>query len=51
LIKDGLLNPTVFENEYRGLESVVKAMEDLAARKVWGKAVVLISPENDRAKL
>ena len=46
-----MLKPTVFETEYRGLESVVTAIKDLAARKVWGKAVVLIEPENSKPKL
>jgi NADPH2:quinone reductase len=39
---NGLLRPTVFDRNYRGLESVVNAMKDLQARKVWGKAVVLL---------
>jgi NADPH2:quinone reductase len=33
---------SVIYGTYRGLESVPRAMEDLAARKVWGKAVVEI---------
>jgi NADPH:quinone reductase len=45
LWEKGFLKPTVFEKEYRGLESAVDAMKDLSARKVWGKAVVLVSPE------
>ncbi|CZR56041.1 related to quinone reductase [Phialocephala subalpina] len=36
----GLLRSTVYGKEYRGLESVVEAMKDLAERKVWGKAVI-----------
>jgi NADPH2:quinone reductase len=51
LIEKGLLKSTVFEREYRGLESVGAAMKDLAERKVWGKAVILIEPENRRPKL
>jgi NADPH2:quinone reductase len=51
LIEKELLRPTVFETEYKGLESVVTAMKDLAARKVWGKAVVLVEPENEKSKL
>jgi NADPH:quinone reductase len=41
LVKE-LLKPMVYDCEYNGLESVVPAMKDLAARKVWGKAVVLL---------
>lgn len=51
LIKKSLLKPTVFEKEYRGFESVVLAMKDLAARKVWGKAVIMIGHENDKPRL
>ena len=51
MIEKGLLKPTVFEKEYRGLESVVTAMKDLAARKVWGKAVVLVKPGNSKSRL
>jgi NADPH2:quinone reductase len=42
LLNDQLLKPTVFDTEYVGLDSVVRAMKDLSARKVWGKAVVLL---------
>ena len=41
----------MFEREYRGLRSVVAAMKDLAERKVWGKAVILIESEDVRPKL
>lgn len=51
LIKKGLVKPTMFEKEYRGLESVVTAMKDLATRKVWGKAVILIGHGNEQPRL
>ena len=51
MIGKGLLRPTVFGKEYRGLESVVSAMRDLASRKVWGKAVVLVKPEQCKSRL
>ncbi|KAN0091976.1 quinone oxidoreductase [Hyaloscypha variabilis] len=44
----GLLRPTVFDCNYRGLESVTTAMKDLQARKIWGKAVVLLESERSR---
>jgi len=47
----GLLKPTLFDREYRGLESVVSAMKDLSERKVWGKAVVLIEQEEEENKV
>lgn len=40
MIQRGDIKPTVFDEEYRGLESVSRAMFDLSNRKVWGKAVV-----------
>ncbi|KAG0645456.1 NADPH:quinone reductase [Hyphodiscus hymeniophilus] len=51
MIEEGLLKPTVFEKEYKGLERAVTAMKDLATRKVWGKAVVLIEPEKGKPRL
>jgi NADPH2:quinone reductase len=51
LIEKGLLKPILFEKVYRGLESVVPAMKDLATRNIWGKAVILIKPEKEKPKL
>jgi NADPH2:quinone reductase len=50
LWENGLLRPTLFDRNYNGLESVASAMKDLQARKVWGKAVVLLasSPKGSR---
>lgn len=48
--ESGLLKPTVYDRQYKGLESVKAAMKDLQARKVWGKAVVLLDGENDVEK-
>ncbi|KAL2061340.1 hypothetical protein VTL71DRAFT_7613 [Oculimacula yallundae] len=42
LWESGKLKPAVYEEEYRGLESVVRALKDLEGRKVWGKAVILM---------
>ncbi|KAH8650520.1 zeta-crystallin [Tricladium varicosporioides] len=39
----GLLKPAVFDQEFRGLESVVPAMKALSERKVWGKAVIRVN--------
>jgi NADPH2:quinone reductase len=47
----GLLKPTIFDQEYKGLENVVPAMKDLSARKVWGKAVVMIDPCDGKSRL
>lgn len=47
LIARGLVQPIVYEETYLGLEDVPRAMRDLADRKVWGKAVVRISPRKE----
>lgn len=48
---NGLLRPTVFDYDYRGLESVVRAMKDLQSRKVSGKAIVLLEPSHQASRL
>ena len=45
MIKEGKVTPTVFEKEYIGLGSLGEAMYDMADRKVWRKAVVMIDEE------
>lgn len=40
MIERGELKPTVYHKHYRGFESVVDAMHDLAARHIWGKAII-----------
>ncbi|KAJ8070124.1 hypothetical protein OCU04_000517 [Sclerotinia nivalis] len=51
MLKTGLVKPIVFGHKYNGLESVVKALEDLSARKVWGKEVVMVEGVEEGAKL
>jgi len=51
MLEAGQLRPTVFEREYKGLESIVTAMKDLQARKVWGKAVVLLDSNHPSSRL
>lgn len=46
LCKKGLLRPTVYDKEYRGIDSVVTAMKDIASRKVWGKAVIRVDDDH-----
>ena len=41
MLESGKIRPVIY-GTYTGLESVPKALEELAARKVWGKAVVEI---------
>jgi NADPH:quinone reductase len=49
--ENGLLRPTVFDQNYRGLESVTSAMKDLQDRKVWGKAVVMLECSHQASRL
>ena len=51
MLEKGLLKPTVFDTEYNGLDNVVRALEDLSARRVWGKAVIRIAPEVPKTRL
>lgn len=50
LINNGEIKPTVFEREYLGLEMVAKAMYDMANRKVWGKAVIVVDEDQQDRK-
>jgi hypothetical protein len=43
MVATGAITPVVYKEQYRDLESIVKALEDMEARKVWGRAVVTIS--------
>ncbi|KAI1629168.1 NADPH2:quinone reductase [Exophiala viscosa] len=43
MLESGMIKPVIY-GTYRGLESVSQAMDDLASRKIWGKAVVEIQP-------
>lgn len=51
LIESGAVKPIVYEKKYRGLERVRTAMDDLQARKVYGKAVIDIKTSTGRPAL
>jgi len=55
MIKDGVIQPVIYDEQYEGLESVPRALADSAARKIWGKAVVDVRAdlegEKTRARL
>ncbi|KAF3924261.1 Zeta-crystallin [Orbilia brochopaga] len=51
LIDDGKFKPTVYNQKFSGLANVGKALKALGARETWGKVVVSIPAEADRAKL
>ncbi|KFY33576.1 hypothetical protein V494_07495 [Pseudogymnoascus sp. VKM F-4513 (FW-928)] len=40
MITKGDIKPTVYDGDFKGLESVPHAMQEMADRKVWGKAVI-----------
>ncbi|KAH8638183.1 hypothetical protein IG631_05953 [Alternaria alternata] len=45
LVDDGKIRPIIYKEEYAGLETVSKALEDVKARKAWGRSVVRICDE------
>jgi NADPH2:quinone reductase len=50
MLVDGKLKPLLY-GEYNGLESVGRALKDLADRKVYGKIVVAVAPKGNKARL
>ncbi|RMZ72089.1 quinone oxidoreductase [Pyrenophora seminiperda CCB06] len=42
LVEAGKIQPVVYKEDYRGLQGVRKALEDVKERKTWGRAVVSI---------
>ncbi|KAK6539569.1 hypothetical protein TWF694_009779 [Orbilia ellipsospora] len=51
LIEQGKFKPTVYGEKFNGLENVGKALKALGARETWGKVVVSVPEEEERAKL
>ncbi|EPS43186.1 hypothetical protein H072_2846 [Dactylellina haptotyla CBS 200.50] len=51
LIEQGKFKPTVYGDRFIGLENVGKALKALGNRETWGKVVVSIPEEEERAKL
>ncbi|KAF9394719.1 hypothetical protein BGX21_010244, partial [Mortierella sp. AD011] len=51
LFAEGKLVPVVYEKLYQGLDSVKTGLNDLAARKTFGKAVVVIGGAGATSKL
>ncbi|KAI5781843.1 hypothetical protein EDC01DRAFT_694001 [Geopyxis carbonaria] len=51
MMQKGTFKPTVFDGVYKGLESVGQALEDLGARKTWGKVVVDVQEAGEKSRL
>jgi NADPH2:quinone reductase len=50
MLVEGNLKPLIY-GRYDGLKSVGRALEDLAQRKVYGKVVVSVIPDEEKARL
>ncbi|KAF3000773.1 transcription elongation factor spt5 [Curvularia kusanoi] len=48
LVEDGSVKPVVYEEEYRGLEAVARALEDAKEHRAWGRAVVRINEGTEK---
>jgi len=51
MIHEGLISPCAYEYMYKGLSNVPNALNDFAARKIWGKAVISIGEDQSKALL
>lgn len=50
MVAEGKLQPLLY-GQYEGLESIGRALKDLAERKVYGKIVVSVSPTPGKSRL
>jgi D-arabinose 1-dehydrogenase-like Zn-dependent alcohol dehydrogenase len=54
IVEAGKIKPVIYKEEYRGLEAVPRALDDLRTHTAWGRAVLRINEDGDsgeRAKL
>lgn len=49
LVDEGSIKPVIYDAEYRGLESVSRALEDAKEHRAWGRAVLRINEEAEEA--
>lgn len=49
LVDSGSIKPVIYPTEYRGLEELPKALEDLRSKKVWGRAILRINEDAEAA--
>jgi NADPH:quinone reductase-like Zn-dependent oxidoreductase len=47
MVEEGSVKAVIYNVKYTGLKDIPKAMQDLANRKVWGRAVVTVMEENE----
>jgi NADPH:quinone reductase len=45
------LKPIVYDGKYEGLQSVPKALQALGSRKTWGKVVIDVKSDAEKARL
>jgi NADPH:quinone reductase-like Zn-dependent oxidoreductase len=50
MVEEGKIRPVIYDEEYRGLGSVVRALEDARTHKAWGRAVLRIDEEGEGGK-
>jgi hypothetical protein len=50
MVSTGAIRPVIYKKSYKGLESTVKALEDMEARKVYGRAVVTLAESSESSK-
>jgi NADPH2:quinone reductase len=46
LVEEGAIKAVVYDQKYLGIDSIPRALNDLAEHKVWGRAVVQIADED-----
>jgi NADPH:quinone reductase-like Zn-dependent oxidoreductase len=50
LVEEGKIEPVIYKENYIGLESVPKALEDAKTHKAWGRAVLRINEEAEEGR-
>jgi NADPH:quinone reductase-like Zn-dependent oxidoreductase len=50
LVEEGKIEPVIYKENYIGLESVPKALEDAKTHKAWGRAVLSINEEAEEGR-
>lgn len=50
MVTDGSIKAVVYDKAYKGLDDIPQALQDLARREVWGRAVITIAEEDEKEK-